>query len=843
MKGSCPNQCPVECDEDEIWCPGGSDSTGCPLPPKCLPKLNSNGCENFCPPMCPKDMDHCPGFLDEFGCPTQHMCIYQYPGCPKYCPMDCPEGNYTCPMCGPEECPVPGECLPEVEGCDDHCPVVCGKGEITCTMGPIPTKCPHENEYCLKNYDWKCPAICPIECAFGYIKCSDGTDSKGCPLEDYCIPEEDSITGLPAKCPTKCPPEAIECPVSVNSNEKTCITRPDDLPASCNFECPIVCDEGEILCPGPEIDGCPSPGTCTPLQNSTCQLDPAIQCPTMYCPMDQQMCSKPNQIDGCPDRKFCIPNTDDKNCPKHCPKHCSNEEIKCPSDLDANGCKGDKYCSPIQNMSCPLAPEVQCPMIPCPDDEQSCSKSIGIEGCPDKKFCIPMKDEKNCTKYCPLDCPSDQILCPGYVDSFGCLGPSSCMPIKNASCPLTPEVQCPSPSCPIDEQSCSVSSGIEGCPNKKYCLPIKDENNCTNYCPVECTSDQVLCSGYPNGHCPALDYCLNSTGNCPQTCPTQCLNDSLSCHIGWGEGGCDLGYKCLSSSCKGCPPKVDAGIKMDCAYDEVSCPVTFQNECTETEVCIKNHTGQACDVNICPAFCKENEFVCSDWPSVFNGSCPRFSEYCVPFIYDGKCPGQCPVECPSDWFKCPDYTDSDGCFQAGSCFAPNPNCPSTTNQCPIICGPEEIYCSKGYDENYCYLGGECVPKSCRGCPPIGGNSSLNSETCPSHSVLCAGPENDVCPFKEVCVFTGHFDETCDIDICPAWCKEDEITCHGHGFDWLYDFNITFWQTCPKFKEYCIPEFDNKGCQNMCPVECPTGYIECPGGQDFNGCDILSGRSC
>ena len=125
--------------------------------------------------------------------------------------------------------------------------------------------------------------------------------------------------------------------------------------------------------------------------------------------------------------------------------------------------------------------------------------------------------------------------------------------------------------------------------------------------------------------------------------------------------------------------------------------------------------------------------------------------------------------------------------------------------------------------------------SCRGCPPIDGN-------CDHNSVLCSGPDNEICPFTEVCVYPPQFNETCDVDLCPAWCKDGEITCHDYGFDWFWDLNITFHEECPKFKEYCLPEFNENGCPNMCPVHCPEGYKECPGGQDFNGCDIVSGNT-
>ena len=101
---ACPPTCPINCQDDEKTCPGGTSPEGCPLPDQCIPKLLATGCENTCPhPSCPPPSKACPGGFDETTeCPIDPYCPEPEFGtdgepCPPTCPASCPPGMQTCP--------------------------------------------------------------------------------------------------------------------------------------------------------------------------------------------------------------------------------------------------------------------------------------------------------------------------------------------------------------------------------------------------------------------------------------------------------------------------------------------------------------------------------------------------------------------------------------------------------------------------------------------------------------------------------------------------------------------------------------------------------------------------
>ena len=75
----CPfQQCPMMCNDDEVFCAGECNEVGCCYPNMCLPKMMSDSgewCPGVCPVRCGPEEAWCRGGVDEFGCQTQDMCL------------------------------------------------------------------------------------------------------------------------------------------------------------------------------------------------------------------------------------------------------------------------------------------------------------------------------------------------------------------------------------------------------------------------------------------------------------------------------------------------------------------------------------------------------------------------------------------------------------------------------------------------------------------------------------------------------------------------------------------------------------------------------------------------
>ena len=182
------------------------------------------------------------------------------------------------------------------------------------------------------------------------------------------------------------------------------------------------------------------------------------------------------------------------------------------------------------------------------------------------------------------------------------------------------------------------------------------------------------------------------------------------------------------------------------------------------------------------------------------------------------CDLSCPIDCGADGVYCYD-SDGNGCV-IGSCKYP------TTSDCPAACTSWQcpnglMPCSKGVDENNCDLGYYCLPYTCRGCPamidPLSGTSS-----CPDISwadlIVCPGSGREECPQTDICIYNPVWNDTtvggCNVDVCPAFCdyENGQMACS--------DYPSNSNGNCPKFSEYCLPQIDDVGCYNSCPIDCP-----------------------
>ena len=147
-----------------------------------------------------------------------------------------------------------------------------------------------------------------------------------------------------------------------------------------------------------------------------------------------------------------------------------------------------------------------------------------------------------------------------------------------------------------------------------------------------------------------------------------------------------------------------------------------------------------------------------------------------------------------------------------------------------------MYCPGGKDENGCYLPNQCISESCGGCPPLYGNSTCDQW---EYTALCQGPDSEECPYSEICAHSPH-GQTCDVDVCPVYCGANEVKCEGKS-------EYASSQECPEYKDYCMEAYDSDGCMNFCPNwnKCPdnnSNFTECPGGTDFNGCNVPRGKN-
>ena len=76
----CPVFCPIQCNDDEIYCPGQINFNGCSSPDICQTRMmdaTGNFCPGFCPTDCGPNEMLCAGGVDCYGCPIQDTCMHQ----------------------------------------------------------------------------------------------------------------------------------------------------------------------------------------------------------------------------------------------------------------------------------------------------------------------------------------------------------------------------------------------------------------------------------------------------------------------------------------------------------------------------------------------------------------------------------------------------------------------------------------------------------------------------------------------------------------------------------------------------------------------------------------------
>merc|ERR1712072_1660867 len=97
MDPECPTNCPVNCNEHEMHCPGDVDSNGCKMPDTCMWNDPYSMCPSSCPVFCGEDMMMCPGGMDAAGCMMPETCVPMDPNCPTNCPVNCNQNEMMCP--------------------------------------------------------------------------------------------------------------------------------------------------------------------------------------------------------------------------------------------------------------------------------------------------------------------------------------------------------------------------------------------------------------------------------------------------------------------------------------------------------------------------------------------------------------------------------------------------------------------------------------------------------------------------------------------------------------------------------------------------------------------------
>lgn len=325
FEGNCPPLPPPrECGPDENSCEL-PEFNGCPSGSLCIPKMmdyNGEYCDiQQCPLMCNENEMFCSGTWDGFGCPSTNDFCLPMPdnGCPVFCPADCNEewGEVLCPATMmPDGCMGPDMCMPirmDINGewcpASSSCPVGCGEGEMMCWGGIDENGC-KQADFCVPPTQDGCPAVCPEMCPPNHIACPGGLDESGCPQPDHCIYSE-------YNCPTFCPPTCTDdetyCPGTRDNNG--CLTPDSCMPRStsstgelCPGFCPVTCLEHEAFCPGGIDDnGCPYPDMCMSrtwgFDGELCPDDSV--CHTTTCGPDEILCAGGRNCNGCLMADFC----------------------------------------------------------------------------------------------------------------------------------------------------------------------------------------------------------------------------------------------------------------------------------------------------------------------------------------------------------------------------------------------------------------------------------------------------------------------------------------------------------------------------------------------------------
>ena len=408
-------------------------------------------------------------------------------------------------ICEASSCPV--TCDPTLELlCDGtiiyHGPQAGCKTQATCTA-----KAHNDNDgtYCPDNSD---SHGCPITCKNETHPCPTRTNVDGCKEQATCTECSKNNAG-------ECCPQASDCPALCQPHEKECHTPGDDdngcaLPPTCvvqnrnyygdlcTVHCPGVCNDGQIMCPGPtDGHGCQEPNFCEPLSKKLWGEDVGDWCPG-FCPADckdwEQLCSSvQDPCDGCPTEPVCKPQAKDIN------------GIVCPSSSASHGCAIS--CKTLDGL------ETICPAF---DDPTT-------PGCLDEFKCIPRNtgnDGNLCPSHsvCPVKCDYAEKQCAQGYDGNNCKEKDACIPVpkddKNQYCL---DFECP-PKCDEEIQKyCQgqyrINAGGALCPERDYCIDRAIDNNglrCPGHCKPECGEGYVAYpqTGSDARGCPLPEVCL-----------------------------------------------------------------------------------------------------------------------------------------------------------------------------------------------------------------------------------------------------------------------------------------------------------------------------------------------
>ena len=204
----CDGFCPVECEDDENFCPKENLPNGCKQPEDCLPKQKDhegNICAHQqCPLECTETRHLCEGDVDEYGCKEEDICVLRQTSnkgelCPGTCPVECKNGEILCDGTidysdtvyqgceGQDVCHVKAKdetgvyCPPD--SASHLCPKACPPHEVLCEPydGPLGCKGPYTCETRSKDdMDEFCPstADCPVHCKTNEFNCPTGEDAR-----------------------------------------------------------------------------------------------------------------------------------------------------------------------------------------------------------------------------------------------------------------------------------------------------------------------------------------------------------------------------------------------------------------------------------------------------------------------------------------------------------------------------------------------------------------------------------------------------------------------------------------------------------------------------------------
>ena len=359
----CTGFCPVSCPEDKFLCPQPDNpETGCKNPPECHPKQNdidSNYCSfQECPIICDESEHLCIGKDGPDGCKEASKCVPKHMSnnngeyCPGRCDVDCQDDEILC------------------KG-QQHCDTGCFASDTCATKSKD-----IQSEYCP---DSSSSHGCTIECCNDSTPCVVERTALGCKGRIECLPKSYGNDSTPCPetsvCPTLCEENEILCKVD-ETDERNC-KKPDiciqkDIDNNgdlCIVNCPIKCNDDEILCEGIKNKlGCKEPDSCQKRSKKLWgsekgDLCPGI-CPKGSCESDKILChGERDACNGCPLEETCVSKHKDingMNCPDNsashgCPKTCyykddskndnnSNELFLCTKKENQMGCKPEEHC-------------------------------------------------------------------------------------------------------------------------------------------------------------------------------------------------------------------------------------------------------------------------------------------------------------------------------------------------------------------------------------------------------------------------------------------------------------------------------------------------------------------